>query len=164
MFFLAGLITALIGGITTAATATTAAVTTGLATSLITIGGVSITAGKLIALASVASAFGISKQLLDDVETYHDEYISDSQKDHEKEKLQSKLKAEKQILKTQYSLTDLSSIEELEQNNEYFKALALISQIKLKKAEELSNQKIADEAQEVLTLLKQVRQESKQLN
>ncbi|MFA7074435.1 MAG: hypothetical protein WC234_04520 [Endomicrobiaceae bacterium] len=115
-------------------------------------------------LTTVLALINFVNSLEEETESFYNEYITDKQKRYEQEKLKAKLSQEKAKLKELYPQIDLSEIENLEKQNEYLKALTLISKIKIQKAKETNDQKIAEEAKELVQLLKSIRQESKQLN
>ncbi len=148
----------------TSAAGAAAATAVAVASTAITIGGVSVTVGALATGAiGAAVTFGISKALLEDVDSYTSETITEAQKDYEKNRLKDKLEDEKNDLRKKYGITDFSQVDTMANNDEYLKALSFIGQLKLKLAEDRKNEELAKESEKILLLLKQVREESKKL-
>lgn len=163
-----GTAAAVVGTTAVAAAGTVAAVA---GTTLLTVGGLSITVGGV---AAAAAGFGIASKVFEDTSSYSSEYITDSQKEYEKNKLKDKLETEKKELKHYINIESstqikteieqvLLQVNELQNNNDYFKAINAIQSYKIIYAQGKSNEKIAKEAEEVAKLLLEVRHESREL-
>lgn len=154
-----------IGG---AATATAATVTAIATTSILTIGGISITIGGLTA---AAAAFGIATKIFEDTDSYSNGYISDEEKQFEKNKLKDKLeilKSDFRKLKNKERVSELKkemnnvllNSKKLEEDEEYFKAIHVINSYQLIYAEKKTDMKIAKETEDIAKFLIKIRKQT----
>jgi len=160
-----------IGAAVSAGTAVTVTTGTILAASLITIGGMTLTVGGALA---AAAAFGIAAAVFSDSDSYSNEYISEDEKDIEKEKLTSTLEKELRNLaellleeRNPQSAEEIRAISEqvieYVNNDEYFKALNILSQFKIIYAQTKSDERIAKQAEKLAQKLVRVRKETHRL-
>lgn len=162
-FILAGL-----GAIATAIGTGTAAVATVATLSVATIGGLSITIGGIVA---TATALGVAGKIFSDVNDYSTSYISESEKDFEKNRLKKQfetelinfneiiLKEESSVLKQQIK-DAIKQAKELAEKIEYFNAINVLNNYKLVYAEKKSCEKLAKEAERIAIKLIEVREKT----
>ncbi|GEM_PF-5875857 len=151
-----------------AVVATTGAI---LATSILTVGGVSITIGGVLA---AAGAFGLAAAVFSETDSYSNEYISDYEKEAEKQKLKSILSAEKRNLinmiseeRSRNTASEMKKVldqaEEFESDDEYFKALNILNQFKIIYAQKKTDERLAQQAEKIARKLIKVRKETHRL-
>ncbi|MGL6098975.1 MAG: hypothetical protein ACRCZ9_00010 [Fusobacteriaceae bacterium] len=185
-FFIAG-IAAVFGAAATGAAAVGTAVVTGAAvaaatvgataaaiagTTLLTVGGIVITAGTVAGVAAGAAiAFGISEVLMEESNHYSSQNITEQEKKRERnrlkkmyeEQLESLKKLEKIEGNSELKKGIISAIEGAQKYcevDEYYNAINFIKNFKLVYAENKKNEKIAKEAEDVLKCLIEVRRET----
>lgn len=162
-FILAGL-----GAIATAIGTGTAAVATVATLSVATIGGLSITVGGIVA---TATALGVAGKIFSDVNDYSSSYISDSEKEFERNRLKEQLREDIRSFEEIYSKENSESLkvqikDAIQQAQgfklkmEYFNAINVLNNYKLVYAEHKSSEKLAKEAERIAKKLIEVREET----
>lgn len=158
------------GAALTAAAGATAVAIAG--TTILTVGGIAITAGAIAGVAAGAAiAFGISEVVMEESQSYANSYISDSEKKREKERLEKLYQEQLQSLeklKLNESSPELkngiiSTIENSKkflESEEYYNAINFIKDFKLVYAENKKNENIANEVKEIINNILEVRRET----
>ncbi|MGL6168246.1 MAG: hypothetical protein ACRC0Y_08165, partial [Fusobacteriaceae bacterium] len=144
-------------------------------TTLLTVGGVVITAGTVAGVAAGAAiAFGISEVVMDETETYSSQNITESEKIRERKKLEvlylEQLKSLEEMKNSEHNYelkkgieAAIESAKKYSEVNEYYNAINFIKNFKLVYAKNKMNKNIADELEKIIQDILNVRRETMSL-